>query len=212
MARSITLTLGAGLGANLGPNFNLTANVGSVTPSTATKSELTAGKSVSVDDLATEVTVTSTGTCTNSITQTIPCATTSTTSTTTEAPTSTTTSTSTTTNAPTTVDIYIGNTLSLDITITAMRINGVGITYAGGSNLPIAPGDNGSFTSTQTGVQDVEIDYTTSIPGQNISFMDSDLTVTCIGTIGTAGTFGITSAQITAGTTIYVTAADGACS
>lgn len=89
MARNITLTLGAGLGADLGPNFNLTANVGSVTPSTATKSELTAGKSVSVDDAATEVTITSTGTCTNAITQTIPCG--GTTSTTTEPPTTTTT-------------------------------------------------------------------------------------------------------------------------
>ncbi len=89
MARNITLTLGAGLGADLGPNFNLTANVGSVTPSTATKSELTAGKSVSVDDAATQVTVTSTGTCTNSITQTIPCG--GTTTTTTAATTTTTT-------------------------------------------------------------------------------------------------------------------------
>jgi hypothetical protein len=94
MARSITLTLGAGLGADLGPNFNLTADVGSVTPSTATKTELTAGKSVSVDDAATQVTVTSTGTCTNAITQTIPCAGgTTTTTTTTEAPTTTTTTT-----------------------------------------------------------------------------------------------------------------------
>ena len=89
MARNITLTLGAGLGADLGPNFNLTANVGSVTPSTATKTELTAGKSVSVDDAATQVTVTSTGTCTNGITQTIPCG--GTTTTTTDAGTTTTT-------------------------------------------------------------------------------------------------------------------------
>jgi hypothetical protein len=100
MARNITLTLGAGLGADLGPNFNLTANVGSVTPSTATKTELTAGKSVSVEDAATEVTVTSTGTCTNAITQTIPCGgtttTTTSTTTTTEAPTTTTTTTTTT--------------------------------------------------------------------------------------------------------------------
>lgn len=96
MARNITLTLGAGLGADLGPNFNLTANVGSVTPSTGTKSELTAGKSVSVDDAATGVTITSTGTCTNAITQTIPCAvTTSTTSTTTTEPPTTTTTTTT---------------------------------------------------------------------------------------------------------------------
>ncbi len=100
MARNITLTLGAGLGADLGPNFNLTANVGSVTPSTATKTELTAGKSVSVDDAATQVTVTSVGTCTNSITQTIPCG--GTTTTTTAATTTTTTeaTTTTTTAAP----------------------------------------------------------------------------------------------------------------
>ena len=51
MARSITLTLGAGLGADLGPNFNLTANVGSVTPSTATKTEL---KNDSVDYIFTD--------------------------------------------------------------------------------------------------------------------------------------------------------------
>ncbi len=91
MARSITLTLGAGLGADLGPNFNLTADVGSVSPSTATKTELTAGKSVSVDDAATQVTVTSTGTCTNAITQTIPCAGGTTTTTTSTSTTTTTT-------------------------------------------------------------------------------------------------------------------------
>ena len=73
MARNILLILGSGLGSNLGPNFNLTANVGSVTPSTATKTELLGGKNVSVDDAATQVTVTSIGVCANSITQTIPC-------------------------------------------------------------------------------------------------------------------------------------------
>ena len=71
MARNILLILGSGLGSNLGPNFNLTADIGSVTPSTATKSELIAGKIVSVDDIATQVTVTSIGPCYNSITQTI---------------------------------------------------------------------------------------------------------------------------------------------
>jgi hypothetical protein len=211
MARNITLTLGAGLGADLGPNFNLTANVGSVTPSTATKSELTAGKSVSVDDAATQVTVTSTGTCTNSITQTIPCG--GTTTTTTAATTTTTTeaTTTTTTAAPSVVDIYISTILSLDIGITDMRINGVSVTYAGGANFPLAAGDNGSFTSTQTGIQDVEIDYTTSIPGQHIIFTDSGLFQNCLATIGTGGTMSIIGADITAGTTISVAAADGGC-
>jgi len=109
MPRNITLTLGAGLGSDLGPNFTLTANVGSVTPSTATKSELLVGKTVSVDNAATQVTITSTGTCTNAISQTIPCGPTTTTTTTTAAPTTTTTTTAaptttttTTTAAPTT--------------------------------------------------------------------------------------------------------------
>lgn len=215
MARNITLTLGAGLGADLGPNFNLTANVGSVTPSTATRTELLAGKSVSVDDLATQVTVTSTGTCTNSITQTIPCATTTTT--TTAAPTTTTTTTAaptttTTTAAPSEVSIYIANVLSLDISITAMRINGVNVTYGGGGpNFPIDAGENGSFTSTQIGTYDVEIDYTTSIPGQHIIFTDSNVAQTCSATPGFGGTMSILGAAITAGTTIYVAAEDGAC-
>lgn len=115
MARNITLTLGAGLGADLGPNFNLTADVGSVTPSTATKSELTAGKGVSVDDLATEVTITSTGTCTNSISQLIPCA---------GSTTSTTSTTTTTTAAPSvTLNVYAKELNDITATI-MMSVNG----------------------------------------------------------------------------------------
>jgi hypothetical protein len=64
---NILVTLNSGLGADTGPNFNLTADVGSVTPSTATKSELLAGKFVDVDVSATQITVTSTGVCTTSI-------------------------------------------------------------------------------------------------------------------------------------------------
>ncbi len=141
-----------------------------------------------------------------------------TTTTTTAAPTTTTTTTAaptttTTTAAPTTVDIFIGNTLSLDITISAMRINGVGVTWSGGGpTFPIAPGDNGSFYSNQIGTYDVQIDYSTSIPGQHIIFTDSNTTQTCLGTSGGgSGTMVISGATITAGTTIYVAAEDGGC-
>jgi hypothetical protein len=68
---NILVTLNSGLGADTGPNFNLTTNVGSVTPSTATKAELLAGKFVDVDPSATQITVTSTGICTTSIVLTI---------------------------------------------------------------------------------------------------------------------------------------------
>ena len=92
-----------------------------------------------------------------------------------------------------------------------MRINSVAVTHAAGTNFPIPSGDNGSFTSTYQGTYDVEIDFTTSIPGQNISFMDSDLNITCQNTIGTGGTFGILGATINT-VALYVTAADGSCS
>ena len=64
---NVLITLNGGQGVDLGPNFNLTANVGSVTPSTATLVELLAGKNVSTSASATQVTVTSTGSCTNSL-------------------------------------------------------------------------------------------------------------------------------------------------
>jgi hypothetical protein len=64
----VTITLSSPLGANLGPNFNLTADVGVVTPNTATKTQLLDGIQVEVDNSATQVTVTSTGSCTNAIT------------------------------------------------------------------------------------------------------------------------------------------------
>jgi hypothetical protein len=65
---NIILTLNSGVGSDLGPNFNLTANVGTVSPSTAILSDLLLGKLLTVDVGATTVTVTSTGSCTNSLT------------------------------------------------------------------------------------------------------------------------------------------------
>jgi len=65
---NVIITLNSGLGSDLGPDFTLSANVSTVTPDTATLTDLLAGKLVSVDGSATSVTVTSTGTCLNSIT------------------------------------------------------------------------------------------------------------------------------------------------
>jgi hypothetical protein len=64
---NVIVTLNAGLGSDLGPNFDLTADTGVISPSTATLSELLAGKTVVADNAATQITVTSTGVCTNSL-------------------------------------------------------------------------------------------------------------------------------------------------
>jgi len=65
---NIILTLDSGVGSDLGPNFDLTADIGTVSPSTAILSELILGTLVAVDVDATTITVTSTGACTNSLT------------------------------------------------------------------------------------------------------------------------------------------------
>jgi len=110
----VLVTLNSGQGVNLGPNFTLSANTGTITPTTATLTQLLAGIYVTVDNAAVSVTITSTGSCTNSLvlninsitttTTTTTAAPTTTTTTTTAAPTTTTTAapTTTTTAAPTT--------------------------------------------------------------------------------------------------------------
>jgi hypothetical protein len=131
MARNILLILGSGLGSNLGPNFNLTSDAGAVTPSTATRTQLLAGLIVSVNDATTSVTVTSTGVCANSITQSLPCPplTTTTTTTTTAAPTTTSTTTTSTTTAPP------SSTTTTTTTIATISC-GTSSTFSGGESYP----------------------------------------------------------------------------
>ena len=153
----------------------------------------------------------------SSVTELTPCpattttTTSTTTTTTTEEPT-TTTSTTTTTTTSNEVSIYINNTNSLDVPITDMTINGESVTFVGGSNFTITAGNNGSFSSTEIGTQTVIIYYGGHTSGQNIAFTDSDSTVSCQNLNGSAGSFTISDAIITGGTTIYVTVSDGTCS
>jgi len=88
----------------------------------------------------------------------------------------------------------------------------VNVTWGGiGPNFVIGASDNGSFTSNQIGTYDVVIAYGGHIPGQHITFTDSANNITCQNLNGSIGTFTITGATITAGTTITVEALDGTC-
>jgi len=64
---NVLITLDSILGIDLGPNFNITANVGVVVPSSATLTQLINGISVETDDLATILYISSTGACTNTL-------------------------------------------------------------------------------------------------------------------------------------------------
>lgn len=108
-------------------------------------------------------------------------------------------------------EIFIDNNNSLDIPITDMTVNGVSVSYLSGANFTINAGNNGNFYTDQLGTYTVIIYYGGHIPGQNIVFTDSNGTITCKDLNGSAGSFTIANAVITGGTTIYVTASDGAC-
>jgi hypothetical protein len=75
MSRNVTITLNSNAGINLGPNFNVTITGGTISPTTATRSELLGGKIFEISSNAAEtITVTSTGDCTNSSTVQVPTA------------------------------------------------------------------------------------------------------------------------------------------
>lgn len=96
----ILVTLNADQGVDLGPNFTLTANVGTLVPATATLTQLLAGVTVLADNDATQVIITSQGICNNSLILNVLPATTTTTSTTTTTTTTAGPTTTTTTAAP----------------------------------------------------------------------------------------------------------------
>jgi hypothetical protein len=203
----------------VGGNGTLTNSTACTGPTTTTSTTTSTSTSTTTEPPTTTTTTTVAPQCTYDG-LTIVCDSTTTTTTTTQPPTTTTststsTSTSTTTfgtTAAPTVDIYIQNVGSLDVPIGSMTINGVNVDWVGyGPDFVLSAGNNGSFTSTQIGTYDVVIAYGGHIPGQRISFKDSANVITCQTLNGSIGTFTITNATITAGTTIEVEALDGVC-
>jgi hypothetical protein len=102
---------------------------------------------------------------------------------------------------------------SLDITITDVEVSGVSVTHLSGTNFPIAPGDpQGNFYTLQTGATvDVEVFFTSSISGQNITLQDCDEIIQCQETTGSGGSFLFTNVDLNCGCSWTITADDGAC-
>ena len=122
------------------------------------------------------------------------------------------TPTPTSTNIPTQQYVFVGNSSSLDVSITDVTINGVSVTYDTGQNFPIDPSDSGQFITYQLGTYDIVVYYGTSISGQHIDVTDSNSNLTC-GNTGAPGsnTFTVTGAVINGATPVYVDALDGSC-
>lgn len=126
-----------------------------------------------------------------------------TTTTTSSSSTSTTTSTSTSTTTTTTTAvpiafIDIANSYDFDqspnISIDAVRVNGVAAVPVGSNPLPCPAGSNSNLTTPQIGTYTIEIDYSNALtPGQRISLTDSTSTTTCQNIVSSSGTLTFTS-------------------
>lgn len=131
-----------------------------------------------------------------------------------------TTTTTTTTTCPSPTYLIIENvTTTGGFGITSMSVNGVPVTYDIGDNFTIAPGQGGSFLTSEIGTVTVEICYTSySGPTKNISLIDCatpSVTQCCpqspavLDPAGGCCTF--TNVQIDCGCTVIISASDGAC-
>ena len=186
-----------GQGADLGPNFLLTADFGIVVPDTATKTQLYNGITVIVNDLATEITITSEGICSSFVTipiTGIPGTTTTTTmavptttTTTMAVPTTTTTTmavpttTTTTTEAPTTTTTtttclanWIMYNTSQDVDISALSIGSASVVVTSGS-LPSTP--SWTISGSTSNVIPIPGTYTIDILHETVSYPDQYVSV-----------------------------------
>lgn len=101
---------------------------------------------------------------------------------------------------------------SLDLVIAAITVNSIPVTYLGGANFPVTAGNNGNFTTNDTGpYKVVTITYSGNIPGQQMTFYDTSYFGNCYNTNGSPDMIAIYGQQLTAGGTATLYVADGAC-
>lgn len=100
---------------------------------------------------------------------------------------------------------------SLDISVTAVRVDGVNATITSGS-LPNTSG-NTNFQTKKTGTYNIAVDWNSSIAGQHITIIDSDGNSYCEGVDNGsgAGTVTFIGAVIKPELPITIQVADGVC-
>ena len=136
-----------------------------------------------------------------------PESTTTTTTTTLEPPPPTTTTTTTTTTLLSS-QLRVENS-SLDVVVSDVKVNGVTAPCVTGS-YPIPAGENRDLSTTQIGVHSIEVTFTNTITGQNITITDSSLAVQCQ-TVNISDTFTFPSCNVDGNTQVLIAVQDGAC-
>lgn len=108
--------------------------------------------------------------------------------------------------------ILIGTNNSLDIALNLFNItvNGVNVTSISGID-PNTPGNGGSAQTNQIGTCTITMTYDCSIPGQNISLVDSAFNYQCINTSTGFNSMSFFGVVINTSVDLLLTCSDGTC-
>ena len=108
--------------------------------------------------------------------------------------------------------ILIGTNNSLDIALNLFNItvNGVNVTNISGVD-PNTPGNGGSAQTNQIGTYTITMTYDCSIPGQNISLVDSAFNYQCINTSTGFNSMSFFGVVINTSVDLLLTCSDGTC-
>jgi hypothetical protein len=100
---------------------------------------------------------------------------------------------------------------SLDISISEVYVNAVLTTVAGGT-MPNTTGNGTNLSTTQVGVYDILIFYSSGVAGQNISLTDSDNVSTCQNTLTGGNSMTFFGVKVASYQNVLINATDGTCS
>ena len=110
------------------------------------------------------------------------------------------------------VNLSISSTFSLDISISDVTVDGVSATYLAGTAFPINSGDpSGTYRTTLTGTRTIVVYYSSSIPGQNITLVDSNSSAQCQGNSTGTNSMIFNDVAVNGSGDVFITASDGAC-
>jgi hypothetical protein len=109
-----------------------------------------------------------------------------------------------------TILVGTNNSLDISLNLSNITVNGVSVVNIGGVD-PNQPGNGASVQTSQIGTCTITMTYTCSIPGQNISLVDSAFNYQCINTSTGFNSMSFFGVVVNTSVDLLLTCSDGTC-
>lgn len=104
----------------------------------------------------------------------------------------------------------VNNSVDIEIYLYSITVNGVGVTNISGTD-PNTTGNGASAETNQIGTYNIVLSYSCSVPGQNISLVDSNYTSYCNNASTGFNSMTFSNVVINGSVNLVLTASDGTC-